>query len=156
MRELFGRGTTAQESFKTMMRDEIAPALRELGFKGSGQRFELPNQDFWALLGFQKSVWSDSAELRFTINVTVASRAAWAAARKSRTYLPERPSANTYYGDFTWQARIGQLAPTKADLWWTVKGGKSTRAVADEVVAAIRERALPALQRERNAREGEA
>lgn len=32
---------TAQEAFIRMLKEEIAPALRRLGFKGSGQRFEL-------------------------------------------------------------------------------------------------------------------
>jgi len=49
-------------------------ALRRLGFKGSGQRYELPSDVTWATLGFQKSAYSDSLAARFTINVTVISR----------------------------------------------------------------------------------
>ena len=65
---------TAQEAFVKMMKEEIAPALRRLGFKGSGQRYELPSPTHWALLGFQKSAYSDSPEVRFTVNVTIAGR----------------------------------------------------------------------------------
>src|SRR5439155_1336209 len=56
---------TAQEAFTMMVKDEIAPALRELGFKGSGQRFTLPSETHWALLGLQKFTWSDRDRVDF-------------------------------------------------------------------------------------------
>jgi hypothetical protein len=67
---------TAQETYREMMKTQVAPALRGLGFKGSGQNYELPSPGHWAMLGFQKSAWSDASALRFTVNVLVVSRLA--------------------------------------------------------------------------------
>jgi hypothetical protein len=64
---------TAQVVFERMLREEVAPALRELGLRGSGQRFRLPSESHWALLAFQKSQWSDADEIRFTVNVMTVS-----------------------------------------------------------------------------------
>jgi hypothetical protein len=85
--------TTAQDTLIAMLRESVAPALRDLGFKGSGQNCHLPSDDVWALVGFQKSQWSEATKLTFTANITVASRRIWATARETRN-LPERPSAN--------------------------------------------------------------
>lgn len=133
---------SAQETFGRMMKDEIAPTLRQLGFKGSGQRFELPSGDTWAVLGFQKSQRSDSDEVRFTINIAVVARDAWTAERES--FFPERPGANTRYG-IGWETRIGDLIPGNLDRWWTVQGGRATARIAGEVVSAIEQYALPAM-----------
>jgi uncharacterized protein DUF4304 len=140
--------TTAQEDFKHMMKASVVPALREMGFKGSGQSFHIPSDDYWVLIGFQKSVASDSTTLRFTINLSVSSKAGWVEARRERAFLPERPSPNTFYGSFIWQRRIGKLLPDHEDKWWTVSAESTTDQVGSEVVAAIRAYAMPAIQRQ--------
>ncbi len=48
-----------------------------MGFKGGGQEFVLPDDQHWALLGIQRSRWSDSKGLEFTIQLTVANRKTW-------------------------------------------------------------------------------
>ena len=132
-----------------MMQREIAPALRELGFKGSGQSFTLPSETHWVLLGFQKSQWGDSREVTFTVNVTVVEKRAWDDERAKRPYLGgERPAPNTIYGPPVWTDRVGFLFPAGTDLWWPVKAGSSTATVANEVVAAIRDYALPEIARQ--------
>jgi hypothetical protein len=142
---------TAQETFAAMLRDEVAPALRKLGLKGSGQRYELPSDDYWAIVGFQKSKWSDAAEVAFTLNLTVASRRGCAEARATHPHLPERPSpTRTLYGagvdKWIWQSRIGLLLPDRNDRWWDVTAGQDTRALATELIDIIRDRALPAMR----------
>lgn len=102
-----------------MIRDKIAPELRGMGFKGSGQSFTLPSNSHLVLPGFQKSTANTSEGIRFTVNVTAADKRAWSEAQGTRGYLPERPNANTFYGNFAWQVRIGQLLPG-GDKWWTV------------------------------------
>jgi hypothetical protein len=138
--------TTALDVFRFMMRDEVAPELRRMGFKGSGQAFELPSETHWVLLGFQKATGSNSTAVRFTVNVTAASKVAWHEARPTHVVLPERPSANTYYGTFAWQKRIGSLFPDGEDRWWTVTSDRSARSVAADVLEAIRTYAIPAIQ----------
>ena len=135
----------AQETFKTMLRDQVAPQLRILGFKGSGQVYAWPSETSWASLGFQSSVYSDRTTLRFTINLSVVGKAAWAAKRETKHYLPDRPAANTRYGPPAWEQRIGRLLPGGEDKWWTLRAGSDTAQLADEVVSIIRAYALPAM-----------
>jgi hypothetical protein len=45
-----------------------------------------------------------------------------------------------------WRARIGELMPGSPDHWWTLAAGDSTEALAREVVFAVRDYALPAMQ----------
>jgi uncharacterized protein DUF4304 len=138
---------SAVDGFRSMMRDHVAPALRAMGFVGSGRSYVLPSDTHWVLLGFQKSRSSDAAAVPFTVNVTVASKEAWAAMRRTRGYLPERPSANTFYGPEIWRRRIGMLLPEGADRWWTLTPATPAAALAAEVVDALRLAALPEIRR---------
>jgi len=142
----------AQDAFKVMLRDEIAPALRQLGLRGSGQTFSLPSKTHWALVGFQKSDWSDSRQLRFTINLTVVSHDAWEAARSRFPEIGDHPVAN---GDYAlpirpmpgyWHIRIGRLLPGDRDRWWDLGTGTDVAQLATEVMTVIREHVLPAMQ----------
>src|SRR5438093_6746629 len=100
-----------------MLRLAIAPGLRALGFKGSGQVYEPPDEQYWSLLGFQRSVASDRHEARFTINLSVAEKAGWAEARREHSYYPVKPNPNIHCG-FEWYERIGSLLPEHKDHWW--------------------------------------
>jgi Domain of unknown function (DUF4304) len=142
------RPMNAQEKFAAMLRDEVAPALRELGFKGSGQSYKIPSETCWALLGFQKNKWSSAHHVMFTANVTVVSRKDWDEKRAERPYIGERPSPNTYYGTFAWQDRIGMLMPRGEDHWWDVLAETDTREVAASVIEAVRGFVLPAMRDE--------
>ena len=129
-----------------MLRDELAPRLRQLGFKGSGQAFSLPDVERWITIGFQKSAWSDADSVRFTVNVTVANKAEWERMRQERTHLPAKPAPNRFYGSFVWQKRIGHLLPGGEDQWWEVASDSSEAPkVAAAVAAAIRDHVLPAI-----------
>lgn len=142
----------AQDTFKAMMRERVAPALRELGCKGSGQTFRLDLPGYWAQIGFQKSHGNSSREVSFTANLSVISKAEWAERRLAKPYLPECPKPNIYYM-IPWQERIGSVLPEGGqDKWWRVHPGEGA-AVAAEVIAAFRDHALPAM-REQAARTG--
>jgi hypothetical protein len=143
---------TALDIFRLMMRDEIAPELRRMGFKGSGQSFILPSETHWVLLGFQKSRVSNAEFVLFTVNVTAVSKRTWIEARSERSYLSERPSPSSNYGPWAWQSRIGQLLPDRQDKWWTVDIRASMESVKvevlEEVLDAIRTYALPAIEQQ--------
>ncbi len=129
-----------------MLRDELAPRLRGLGFKGSGHAFSIPDDAHWISLGFQKSQFSDGEALRFTVNVTVANKAVWARMRQERTYLPAKPAPNTLYGDYAWSRRIGQLLPGGQDQWWELRADSpDSRTVAALVAAAVHDYVMPAI-----------
>jgi hypothetical protein len=130
-----------------MLKTSVAPGLRSLGFKGSGQNYRLPADDHWAMLGFQKSTSSDARHVRFTANVLVVSRSAWDAARSQSPHLPERPTASTYWGTFVWQKRVGALLPGGEDLWWEVEAGTDPAELADAILWAVQDYVLPAMRR---------
>jgi hypothetical protein len=137
---------TALEAFTNLIRDHVGPALRADGFKGSGVAFTLPEPAHWVNLGFQKSRYSDSEDVKFTVNLTVVSKATWAAQRQAQPYLPERPAANTRYGTFAWQRRIGLLMPDGIDHWWTVHSTTNLPDLAADVLQWIRSYGLPAIR----------
>jgi hypothetical protein len=138
-----------------MLRDEIAPALRASGLKGSGQRFVVPSESHWALLGFQKSAWSDRQRLTFTVNLTVVAHDVWANARQRLPQLPEQPGANwglppnmkSALDTGYWHARIGDLMPGNLDRWWELRATEDYTAVAAETVEAIRTYAIPEMRK---------
>lgn len=127
---------TGQEAFSAMVRDVLAPALRAAGFRGSGQRFVLPDPALWLVVGIQKSRWNDAADVGFTVNLTAADRAAWSTARASAPWLPEAPSGNAVH-PVGRTIRIGAVLPSRQDRWWTVRGGVDPTRVGEEVAAAI-------------------
>jgi Domain of unknown function (DUF4304) len=138
---------TAQEAFTTMVKEQIAPSLRELGFKGSGQRFTLPDEKLWAQIGLQKFSWSDPDAVEFTANVPVVRRDVWEQERLRSPHLPKQPAPNIFYGTYAWQTRIGNLLPERDEKRWRVEPDRPTEPVAEEFVAAIREYALPAMRK---------
>ena len=151
-RDCFGRPyaaemSSAQEAFRAMLKEHVAPSLRALGFKGSGQNYQLPSDTHWALVGFQKSEFSDSETITFTINLQVIRRSDWDEARRESPWMGERPTATTTWGlSLAWSKRIGQLTPSGEDLWWTFRAGTDTTQLAGAVLWAIEDFALPAIR----------
>jgi hypothetical protein len=140
-----------QGPYRTFLRERIAPSLRELGLRGSGNAFALPDDQFWALVGFQAD-WRSAREgtVRFTVNLTVADKAAWARAREQKLYYPQAPSANSSGGMPPAEViRIGHLIPVSDlqwDRWWAIGRRTPPDRVAQEVVAAVRDHGIPWLR----------
>lgn len=143
---------TAQDAFDALLRDHIAPRLRELGFKGSGQRYELRDPQIHAMLGFQKAQISNADAVKFTVNVGSVARQAWKQFREERPHLPEHPSPNIFYGGPVWQQRIGPLTPEGDDLWWWLEADSRPQDAAAAVLDAIERYAIPALHERRHGR----
>ncbi|GIH22302.1 hypothetical protein Aph01nite_06120 [Acrocarpospora phusangensis] len=97
-------------------------------------------------MAFQKSAYSTAALLSFTINLSVVSKELWEQQRPGR-WLPERPAPSTFYGQWVWQRRIGQLIPGGSDHWWDV-GTTLDRAVVSDLLDGLRNYAFPAMMRE--------
>jgi hypothetical protein len=129
-----------------MMKDSVAPALRGLGFTGSGQVFSLPSQTHFAQLGFQKSTYSTSDRVRVTANIAVIPVDVWEQARADSPHLPKKPAPSVFYGAFAWQKRIGDLLPSGEDMWWVIDGRSDAGPVATDIVESVRQYALPAMK----------
>ena len=137
----------AQERFKTVARDRWAPALRDLGFQGSGKVFTLFDQHDWAMLGFQTSTASTSEVAKFTINLMVVGKEDWERERHEHPWYSARPSPNTVAAH-RYQQRLGPLTHGH-DHWWRLLGdGSNEEEVVSEVINAIRDHAMPALRAE--------
>ena len=139
--------TTAGRAYQSMLRTKITPALKAMGLvPANGGVFTLPDEHAYIQIGFQKSRNSDATDLTFTVNVSAISKRDWAHYAEVARYpvAPETPHVHADY-PVGLTARIGRFADPSRDLWWTIKAGDDTTAVAQEVVDLIRDRALPAM-----------
>lgn len=109
-----------QQAYDQMMREQVAPALRELGFAGTARIFRYGSGGYQCEVRWQKDArWVRRQLLRFTMNL-----------------------------GWRWGGgRIFELMPVPAgDTWWDLRGGQPSEPVAASVVSAIRCYALPAIQ----------
>jgi hypothetical protein len=108
-----------QQAYEQMMRGQIAPALRELGFTGTLRIFRYRGGSRKGEIRWIKDARQTRNQiLRFAMNL------GWCCAG----------------------GRLYELMPEPAtDTWWTVRGGQPTGPVADSVVAAVRCYVLPAI-----------
>jgi hypothetical protein len=117
------------------------------GLGGSAGRYHLPSLSCFAFVGFQKSEWSTGSAVTFTVNLKVLSREVWKLAREDQGWLPETPAPSTRYPVAEWSPRIGSLMPGGQDHWWRLRPGQSLGPLAAEVIGALTDYGLPALQR---------
>lgn len=128
-----------------MLQDEIAPALRQRGFKGSGTAYVLPDDTHWLQLGFQSSKWNSAEEVAFTVNASIVDKIAWARLVAEHGYKG-RPSPNATYSRDTAVWRLGSLAFGE-DRWWRVIDVPlQSEGVATQVLEAIDRVGLPWLR----------
>jgi len=108
------------EVYAYMMREQIVPALREIGFSGPARVLKYGRGHRWGTIRFQKDGRAARAQrMPFTANVD---------------YIAS-------YG------RIFELMPVPAlDIWWEVKGGQPTAAVAASVTDAMSRYLIPAIE----------
>jgi hypothetical protein len=155
-----GGVTTAPELYRAMLRDDVGPALRDIGLKGSGSSYQVGDDRVWTLLQFQSSIHNSVAEVRFTVNLAVIGKAQWVRAQEwwleqwpGAKPLPPVPSARFHYpgeASFAWRRRIGHIMPANDDAWWVIDSEASVDQAADLVVAAVRDHGMPALLHERD------
>ncbi|MEV7176871.1 DUF4304 domain-containing protein [Kitasatospora sp. NPDC093679] len=142
--------TTARTLFAEGMRDHLAPALRAMGFTGWRHTFALPDEEHWALLGVELGT-ADDRVVRYTVNLGLTRKSAWAADRPGRAV---RPDPNAVTGLESWHTRIGRLLPVGGDVWWQITPGPRWAVAVQDTVAAVRHYGLPELLRRLEAASG--
>ncbi len=156
---------TAHDAYRHMLRDELGPRLRALGFTSPDDTttandtpdFRLPIPGHHALIGPHEYWANNPASFQFTINVLVTSHTAWQTFRAAwQTFRaagndfqgnpwPEEPATSTHYGPTgPWTTRLGQLMGL-GDKWWYISPRRPTEPVADEITTAVQHFALPAI-----------
>lgn len=137
----------AQNRLALLIKTTWGPALRELGFTGSGKVWTLPDEHDWAMLGFQTSQASTGDEATFTINLMVVGKAAWMEARASHSFYSEKPSPNVI-ALHRYVQRAGFVTHDH-DHWWRLAGdGSNEQQVGNELLAALRDLLAPKLESE--------
>jgi hypothetical protein len=137
---------TAQELYSDLIKDSVSPTMRKNGLIGSGGRYSIKSESHWALVGFQKSWYSDKSEVRFTINLLCVRRDAWETMVAERPHFGSTPSALVLYSDAVPQMRIGHLLEDQSDKWWRVYPGQDMATVGDDVIASMVDYGLPWLR----------
>ena len=132
--------STGKEQYEILVKTHLAPGLRDMGFKGSGNAYVLADDTYWAQIGLQKSVDGTRDDVRFTINLSAVSKAGW-----SEWGRGDRPAANTSYGHSSWFQRIGILIDGN-DKWWPLDSDTDLESLSNEVLDAVARYGLPALR----------
>ena len=133
----------AQEVYRRLLRDEVAPALRSVGLRGSAGRFAVPSTTHWVQLAFQKSQWSERDSVEFTVNTSVIARDAWSSMVAHDPWLGKDPSPTSSIGPPAVQSRIGSLRPGGGDHWWELTTGGPVEPILDDVMRDLFCLALP-------------
>lgn len=136
----------ARERFRDTVRTEVAPALRELGYVGSGLTFRKRNHlGDWAVINIQKSAWRDQDTVAAYVNLSIVPEqvrqfAAW----YDGSPLPRQPSESSGI----WRAR---LHPMGSDCRWGVdwEFGDGSRAheYAQALIERVQSRGAPVLEK---------
>jgi hypothetical protein len=134
---------TVRDVFKRMMRDEVAPALRELGFKGSGVNFTLPSPELHLMIHFQVNDGIPPETLDFTVNISIINKSEYQ--QKWQPWLPRNPTAATILPTGR-RFRIGALVG-HVDKWWHIEAAAPAVDQAFDVVRTIGAYVVPELKR---------
>ena len=132
---------TAQQLLAVWLREHIAPALREAGYKGSGQTFRRRLDRNWGVVNIQRSQWDSAERATFVINLGSAS----AVVLESRGKDPNRPPHEV---ECQWRTRLGELVAGR-DLWWKIRSDATDASLiplAEEVRTALLTVGLPAIE----------
>jgi hypothetical protein len=120
--------TSAQALFAALLR-EVAPLYREAGFRRQAGSFYRPGKACLSVVNYQKSQYSSKAEVKFTVNIGIASRrllAFFAVPDPPPETVPE------YKCHFRW--RIGRLLG-QGDVWWSIRTGVPMPAAEQQAIA---------------------
>jgi hypothetical protein len=126
--------SSAESAFNKLLSD-LNGLLRPQGFRRSGQRYGRETAQCWQIIGLQKSRYSETGEVRFTINFGVTSKALM---RFKGEYFSKMPL------DWTCpvRCRIGELLGS-GDLWWSSNEADDFQSALRAITTGLAEKALP-------------
>lgn len=118
-------GATAQDAYRVMLREHIAPALRELGFRRgpSAGAFRYETATHACEVRFKKSRFSTTQEVHFWADI----------------HASDLKTESVY-----WERQLHSLAPEL--IWWTLEAGEPAGPVASEVLRIFHSYGWPAIQ----------
>jgi len=116
-----------------MIRDEVAPWLRERGFRKRRNQFRRGDDQGWQVVGFQASQWGSRDDVRFTINL-------WVGVTELEAVEP----------DAQVQQRVGALLRGGEDHWWSLDSFTDASALGADLREVLESVCLPWLDARRN------
>ena len=119
----------------------VTAQLAGSGYKKSARSFVALAGGVARVIQFQTSQLKKPEEACFTLGLLVTSTAF----HEAYTGAPFPRNAGS--GEPVMQAEIGRLMPDGEPVWWSLKPGVSSKLVAREVEALLRDHALPFLAR---------
>lgn len=119
----------AKEIIQSIVRCELAPALKQAGFKKSGLTFTRRHGSTGHLIQIQLSSWNQGSVGAFYVNVGVMF---------DQMFPVERiPDAHPKYDDCQFMTRLEQLVPD-APVQWPVDSDTSVLDVSKHLAACVR------------------
>lgn len=128
----------AQELFEEMVSGFVWPGLKQLGFKRRRGNFHRPVGANWEVINLQRSYWSETGHVAFTVNLGVAWECVRETVRGSEWKAGTRPSVY----DCHFHERLGFLFAGR-DVWWDINAGTDVAVLAEAVAQAIERYGLP-------------
>ena len=138
--------STAQDALKIAIREQLGPALRSEGYRGSGTTWtrQSPRGDF-AVVNVQSSSFSSRSEVTCVINLAVAPQP-WLAWHAVQLGKPVPKSPKEYDG--LWRDRLHATDEVKSrggEAWWSVRDDSSAQKAVENMVGGLTMTALPRL-----------
>ncbi len=124
-----------------IIREELAPLLKEVGFKKQARNFRREHSDRTDVINVQASRYNDESSAKFTVNVGVY----YPTIADVSDALPVTGAPKEY--DCTIHARIGALQEDRRDFWWTIEPSSDDAAIAKDLAQDVRDYCLPWLAR---------
>ncbi len=115
----------------------VHAALKPLGYRKSSATFQRSIGDVVHIVEVQGSSANTADDASFTVNIGVFAPALIYEDVREFT-KPSIPQAH-------WRMRLGQLSPSRQDLWWRVTSLVDAEAAAVDICELIERSALPAL-----------
>lgn len=138
-----------------MIRDELEPRLRALGFTGSQGTYDLAVPGHFARLGIYEYWGNTSFRFQFTVDVLTVSHTDWQTFRATRLAAGgddwgEQPQIGVHYGPGgPWSERLATLMGNP-DPWWFISPRRPTLPVAEAIATGIEHHALPRIREHTN------
>lgn len=121
---------------------EMVAFLKGKRFSKKGNTFYIQKENNFGLIDFQKSVSSTNDNIKFTVNVGVASKVLLSAGINGMT-ISGKPSIP----DCHWGNRIGFLMPVRKDYWWNIGIETVTDQLVADITTQIDNYAIPGIEK---------
>jgi len=146
--DLVGTDITAQEVYRTLLRDFVGPALRRQGYKGSSGHYHRAVGDYQVEIGCQKSKWSTKDRVEYRLELSVehpetaqtydrANAEAWAQGREH-----EEAPAGAWFSSFP-----GNVGPRRR-FWIGLRPADDLSSHANQLLSDLARYVFPEIERQ--------